>query len=131
LFSLVLFFLVGRNKKAKKPTNLIPILGHYWLTDTQHFLGLLSISLVDLDPSLNYLIFYWLWLFLSPCLQVLWVDCAQVLLGEEADNYDTNSEYTEPRENGKDHRFKNDDYNTDLGTEAQVWQTFKGTVAKD
>ncbi len=58
---------------------------------------------------------------LSPSLQLLLVDCAQVLLGEEADNYDTNSEYAEPRENGKDHRFKNDDYNTDLGTEAQVW----------
>ncbi len=59
------------------------------------------------------------------------MDCAQVLLGEEADNYVTNSEYAEPRENGKDHRFKNDDYNTDLGTEAQVWQTFKGTVTKE
>jgi hypothetical protein len=49
-----------------------------------------------------------------------------VLLGEEADNYDTNSEYTEPRENGKDHRFKNDDYNTDPGTESQVWKHLMG-----
>jgi hypothetical protein len=122
LFSLVFFFLVGRNKKQSNQTKL---------TDTQHFLGMLSISLVGLDPSLHNLIFYWLMTSLSPCLQVLLVDCAQVLLGEEADNYDTNSEYAEPRENGKDHRFKNDDYNTDPGTEAQVWQAFKGTVAKD